>query len=981
MSKYPAHKPEISDETAQNGSSLPASAPSGDTGWVRIHGARVHNLKNIDASFPRGTLAVFTGLSGSGKSSLAFDTLYAEGQRRYIETFSAYARNFLDNLERPDVDKITGLSPVISIEQKTTNKNPRSTVGTVTEIYDFLRLLYARASDAYSYVTGERMVKYTEEKIIDLILESYEGKKVMLLAPLVRTRKGHYKELFESVRKRGFLTVRVDGEIREILPGLKLDRYKNHDIEVVVDKLIPHAKDLERLKRSVARTLEMGNGLMMLYLPSAPATTPLPNGETANGQVRFLSKHLMCPTSGISYREPAPHNFSFNSLQGACPKCKGLGYVNVVDQEKVIPDPNLSIRKGGLAPLGKYRSALIFWCIETVLNKYEYTLDTPISELPEEVMDEIFNGSTERLRIPAATAHTTDDYYVDFGGLVKYLRQMSDDDMSAASRKWAESFSSEQICPVCHGARLNREAMSYRFADKAIYELAAMDISELYEWLAGVEDKLTDKNRIIATEILKELRTRLRFLLDVGLGYLSLGRATMTLSGGESQRIRLATQIGSQLVNVLYILDEPSIGLHQRDNVRLIQSLRNLRDTGNTVVVVEHDRDMMMAADYIIDMGPGAGRLGGEVVYQGTPQQMLKEQTLTARYLNNDLRIEIPQERRKGNGLQLTLSGARGNNLKGVTATFPLGTLTCITGVSGSGKSTLINDTLLPILSKHFYRSLREPLAYDSLDGIEHIDKVVAVDQSPLGRTPRSNPATYTGIFSDIRALYVGLPEAKIRGYKPGRFSFNVRGGRCETCKGNGYKTIEMNFLPDVYVPCEHCHGKRYNRETLEVRFKGKSIADVLDMTVNRAVEFFENVPHIQHKIKVLQDVGLGYIKLGQSSTTLSGGESQRVKLATELAKRDTGRTIYILDEPTTGLHFEDIRVLLGVLQRLVDRGNTVIVIEHNLDIVKAADYIIDMGPEGGRNGGTIVAMGTPEEVAAAGVGHTAPFLAAELAR
>ena len=981
MSKNPAHKPEISDETAQNGSSLPASAPSGDTGWVRIHGARVHNLKNIDASFPRGTLTVFTGLSGSGKSSLAFDTLYAEGQRRYIETFSAYARNFLDNLERPDVDKITGLSPVISIEQKTTNKNPRSTVGTVTEIYDFLRLLYARASDAYSYVTGERMVKYTEEKIIDLILESYEGKKVMLLAPLVRTRKGHYKELFESVRKRGFLTVRVDGEIREILPGLKLDRYKNHDIEVVVDKLIPHAKDLERLKRSVARTLEMGNGLMMLYLPSAPATTPLPNGETANGQVRFLSKHLMCPTSGISYREPAPHNFSFNSLQGACPKCKGLGYVNVVDQEKVIPDPNLSIRKGGLAPLGKYRSALIFWCIETVLNKYEYTLDTPISELPEEVMDEIFNGSTERLRIPAATAHTTDDYYVDFGGLVKYLRQMSDDDMSAASRKWAESFSSEQICPVCHGARLNREAMSYRFADKAIYELAAMDISELYEWLAGVEDKLTDKNRIIATEILKELRTRLRFLLDVGLGYLSLGRATMTLSGGESQRIRLATQIGSQLVNVLCILDEPSIGLHQRDNVRLIQSLRNLRDTGNTVVVVEHDRDMMMAADYIIDMGPGAGRLGGEVVYQGTPQQMLKEQTLTARYLNNDLRIEIPQERRKGNGLQLTLSGARGNNLKGVTATFPLGTLTCITGVSGSGKSTLINDTLLPILSKHFYRSLREPLAYDSLDGIEHIDKVVAVDQSPLGRTPRSNPATYTGIFSDIRSLYVGLPEAKIRGYKPGRFSFNVRGGRCETCKGNGYKTIEMNFLPDVYVPCEHCHGKRYNRETLEVRFKGKSIADVLDMTVNRAVEFFENVPHIQHKIKVLQDVGLGYIKLGQSSTTLSGGESQRVKLATELAKRDTGRTIYILDEPTTGLHFEDIRVLLGVLQRLVDRGNTVIVIEHNLDIVKAADYIIDMGPEGGRNGGTIVAMGTPEEVAAAGVGHTAPFLAAELAR
>ena len=981
MSKKPTYMSENCDETAKNGSSSPVSALQGDTGWVRIQGARVHNLKNVEASFPRGTLTVFTGLSGSGKSSLAFDTLYAEGQRRYIETFSAYARNFLDNLERPDVDKITGLSPVISIEQKTTNKNPRSTVGTVTEIYDFLRLLYARASDAYSYVTGERMVKYTEEKIIDLILESYEGEKVMLLAPLVRTRKGHYKELFESVRKRGFLTVRVDGEIREILPGMKLDRYKNHDIEVVVDKLIPHAKDLERLKRSVARTLEMGNGLMMLYLPSAPAATPQPNAGKGSGQVRFLSKHLMCPTSGISYREPAPHNFSFNSAQGACPKCKGLGYVNVVDQEKVIPDPSLSIRKGGLAPLGKYRSALIFWCIETVLANYDYTLDTPISELSEEVMDEIFNGSTERLRIPAATAHTTDDYYVDFGGLVKYLRQMSDDDMSAASRKWAESFSSEKVCPVCHGARLNREAMSYRIADKAIYELAAMDISELYDWLAHVEDKLTEKNRIIATEILKELRTRLKFLLDVGLGYLSLGRATMTLSGGESQRIRLATQIGSQLVNVLYILDEPSIGLHQRDNVRLIQSLRNLRDTGNTVVVVEHDRDMMMAADYIIDMGPGAGRLGGEVVYEGTPQQMLKEQTLTARYLNNDLRIEIPQERRKGNGQQLVLHGARGNNLKDVTATFPLGTLTCITGVSGSGKSTLINDTLLPILSQHFYRSLREPLPYDSLDGIEHIDKVVDVDQSPLGRTPRSNPATYTGIFSDIRALYVGLPEAKIRGYKPGRFSFNVRGGRCETCKGNGYKTIEMNFLPDVFVPCEHCHGKRYNRETLEVRFKGKSIADVLDMTVNRAVEFFENVPHIQHKIKVLQDVGLGYIKLGQSSTTLSGGESQRVKLATELAKRDTGRTIYILDEPTTGLHFEDIRVLLGVLQRLVDRGNTVIVIEHNLDIIKAADYLIDMGPEGGRNGGTIVATGTPEAVAAAGVGHTAPFLAAELAR
>lgn len=985
MSESHIQQPKNIDETEKNASSSSAPAVSTEetAGWVNIYGARVHNLKNVDAAFPRDTLTVFTGLSGSGKSSLAFDTLYAEGQRRYIETFSAYARNFLDNLERPDVDKITGLSPVISIEQKTTNKNPRSTVGTVTEIYDFLRLLYARAADAYSYVTGERMVKYTEEKILDLILTQYEGRRLMLLAPLVRTRKGHYKELFESVRKKGFLTVRVDGEIREILPGMRLDRYKNHDIEVVVDKLIPHAKDQERLKKSVARALEMGEGLMMIYLPDAPqgAAQTVDNKNSTDGQVRFLSKHLMCPTSGISYREPAPHNFSFNSAQGACPKCKGLGYVNIIDREKVVPDDTLSIRKGGLAPLGRYRSALIFWSIEAVLLKYDFTLDTPIRDLSEEALDEIFNGSTERLRIPAATAHTTDDYLVDFGGLVKYIRQMADDDMSAASRKWAESFSKESRCPVCHGTRLNREARSYRFAGKAIYELAAMDISELYEWLEGVDGELTDKNRIIATEILKELRTRLKFLVDVGLGYLSLDRATMTLSGGESQRIRLATQIGSQLVNVLYILDEPSIGLHQRDNIRLIHSLRQLRDTGNTVVVVEHDRDMMLAADYIIDMGPGAGRLGGEVVYQGTPADMLKCPTLTARYLNGDLRIDIPAERRPGNGHSLVLRGARGNNLKGIDVTFPLGTLTCVTGVSGSGKSTLVNDTLLPILSQHFYRSLREPLAYDSIEGIEFVDKVVDVDQSPLGRTPRSNPATYTGIFSDIRALYVNLPEAKIRGYKPGRFSFNVRGGRCETCKGNGYKTIEMNFLPDVYVPCETCHGKRYNRETLEVRFKGKSIADVLDMTVNRAVEFFENVPNILHKIKVLQDVGLGYIKLGQSSTTLSGGESQRVKLATELAKRDTGRTVYILDEPTTGLHFEDIRVLLGVLQRLVERGNTVIVIEHNLDVIKAADYIIDMGPEGGRDGGTVVVTGTPEEVAASGKGHTAPFLSEELSR
>ena len=936
--------------------------------WVEIIGARVHNLKNVDAALPRGGMSVITGLSGSGKSSLAFDTLYAEGQRRYIETFSAYARNFLENLERPDVDKITGLSPVISIEQKTTNKNPRSTVGTVTEIYDFLRLLYARAGEAYSYVTGEKMVKYTEEKIIDLILSAYEGKKVLLLAPVVRNRKGHYKELFESIRKKGFLTVRIDGDIREILPGMKVDRYKNHDIEVVVDKLVPQSKDYERLRKSVAQTLEQGKGLMMICLPES-------------GEVRFLSKHLMCPTSGVSYKEPAPHNFSFNSAQGACSKCKGLGYVNIIDREKVIPDESLSIRKGGLAPLGKYRSTLIFWCIEVVLNQYDLTLDTPIKDIPEEALDEIFNGSAERLRIPASIVHTTDDYYADFGGLVKYIQQMAEADMTAAARRWAEQFSKTSVCPRCGGARLNREARSYRFADKTIHELATMDIACLYEWLDGVEENLSTKDKVIATEILKELRTRLKFLIDVGLGYLSLDRATMTLSGGESQRIRLATQIGSQLVNVLYILDEPSIGLHQRDNVKLINSLRQLRDTGNTVVVVEHDRDMMLAADYVIDMGPGAGRLGGEVVFQGSPEEMLKGKTLTAQYLNGERKIEIPAERRKGNGDVLRLIGAKGNNLKDVSVDIPLGTLTCVTGVSGSGKSTLINDTLLPILSQHFYRSLTEPLAYGSIEGLEKVDKVVSVDQSPLGRTPRSNPATYTGVFSDIRSLYVNLPEAKIRGYKPGRFSFNVSGGRCEVCKGNGYKTIEMNFLPDVYVPCEACHGKRYNRETLEVRFKGKSIADVLDMTINRAVEFFENVPSIQHKIKVLQDVGLGYIKLGQSSTTLSGGESQRVKLATELAKRDTGKTIYILDEPTTGLHFEDIRVLLGVLQKLVERGNTVIVIEHNLDVIKVADYLIDMGPEGGRDGGQVVACGTPEEVVKQGKGYTAQFLKEELER
>ena len=934
--------------------------------WIEVWGARVHNLKNIDARIPRHSLSVITGLSGSGKSSLAFDTLYAEGQRRYIETFSAYARNFLDNLERPDVDKITGLSPVISIEQKTTNKNPRSTVGTVTEIYDFLRLLFARAGTAYSYVSGEKMVKYTEEKVVDLILERYEGHKVYLLAPLVRSRKGHYRELFESVRKKGFLTVRIDGELKEVVSGMKVDRYKNHDIEVVVDKLAVQAKDRERLEKSVRATMQQGQGLIQVL-------------DNATNEARYYSKLLMDPVSGISYREPAPNNFSFNSTQGACPKCKGLGYISVIDREKVVPNPKLSIRDGGLAPLGKYRNALIFWEIEALLLKYDCTLKTPIEKIPDEAMDDIFNGTTERLHIPGSIMHTTDDHYVDFDGLVKYIRQMADAEMTAAAQKWAEQFSREAVCPTCHGQRLNQEALSYRIDGKNISELSHMDISQLYEWLEGVEERLDTRNASIAHEICKELRTRLKFLLNVGLDYLSLSRATMTLSGGESQRIRLATQIGSQLVNVLYILDEPSIGLHQRDNVRLIDSLKELRDIGNTVVVVEHDKDMMLAADYIVDMGPRAGRLGGEVVYQGTPKEMLHRNTMTADYLNGQRAIEIPAKRRKGNGKTLRLIGAKGNNLKGVKVDFPLGTLICVTGVSGSGKSTLINDTLLPILSQHFYRSLRNPLEYEKLEGIENVDKVVAVDQSPLGRTPRSNPATYTGVFSDIRNLFVELPEAKMRGYKPGRFSFNVKGGRCETCKGNGYKTIEMNFLPDVYVPCEECHGKRYNRETLEVRYKGKSISDVLDMTINNAVEFFENVPTILHKIKVLQDVGLGYIKLGQSSTTLSGGESQRVKLATELSKRDTGQTIYILDEPTTGLHFEDIRVLLDVLNRLVERGNTVIVIEHNLDVIKAADYLIDMGPDGGRGGGSVVATGTPEKVVKQGKGYTAKFLKEEL--
>ncbi len=934
--------------------------------YINVYGARVHNLKNIDAELPRNSLTVITGLSGSGKSSLAFDTIFAEGQRRYIETFSAYARNFLGNLERPDVDKITGLSPVISIEQKTTNKNPRSTVGTTTEVYDYLRLLYARAGEAFSYLSGEKMVKYTEEQILDLILNDYKGKRIYILAPLVRSRKGHYKELFEQVRKKGYLYVRVDGEVREALPGMKLDRYKNHDIEVVIDKLVVADKDDTRLKNSVATAMRQGDGLLMIL-------------DAQDDTVRHYSKRLMCPVTGLSYREPAPHNFSFNSPQGACPKCKGLGVVNQIDIDKVVPDRELSISDGAIAPLGKYKNSMIFWQIAALLEKYEATLKTPVKELPDDAIDEILYGSDDRIKIKSSLIGTSSDYFVTFEGVVKYIQMLQEKDASATAQKWAEQFAKTAVCPECHGAKLNKEALSFRIHDKNIYELASMDINELYDWLINVDQYLSSKQEQIATEILKEIRTRLKFLLDVGLDYLSLDRSAVSLSGGESQRIRLATQIGSQLVNVLYILDEPSIGLHQRDNQRLIHSLKDLRDIGNSVIVVEHDKDMMLAADYVIDMGPKAGRLGGEVVFSGTPQEMLQTHTLTSQYLNGERAIEIPAKRRKGNGHSLWLRGAKGNNLKNVDVEFPLGKLICVTGVSGSGKSTLINETLQPILSQKFYRSLQDPLEYDSIEGLDYIDKVVNVDQSPLGRTPRSNPATYTGVFSDIRNLFVGLPEAKIRGYKPGRFSFNVSGGRCETCQGNGYKTIEMNFLPDVYVPCEVCHGKRYNRETLEVRFKGKSIADVLDMTINRAVEFFENVPQILNKIKTIQDVGLGYIKLGQSSTTLSGGESQRVKLATELSKRDTGKTLYILDEPTTGLHFEDIRVLMNVLNKLVDKGNTVIVIEHNLDVIKMADYIIDMGPEGGKGGGELLSYGTPEEVAKSTKGYTPKFLKEEL--
>ncbi len=937
--------------------------------FINVWGARVHNLKDIDVQIPRDSLTVITGLSGSGKSSLAFDTIYAEGQRRYIETFSAYARNFLGGMERPDVDKITGLSPVISIEQKTTNRNPRSTVGTTTEIYDFLRLLFARAGKAYSFATGEEMVKYTEERVVDMIHRDYSGKKIMVLAPVVRSRKGHYRELFDSLRRKGYLYVRVDGGLKEITEGMKLDRYKNHDIEVVIDKMmVKDNQDENRLKKSVATAMKAGDGLIMIL-------------DNDTNEAKFFSKRLMCPTTGMAYSDPAPNNFSFNSPQGACPKCKGLGVVNEIDMDKVIPKKDISIYNGAITPLGKYKNQMIFWQIDAVLKQYGFDLKTPVEELSDEALNEVMYGSIGSVKISKDLVGTSSDFFSTYDGVVKYLRNVMENDDSASAQKWSVQFTAVKVCSECNGNRLNREALSYRIWNKNIAELANMDISELRTWIDNAMEHLDTQQKAIANEIIKEIKTRLDFLLEVGLDYLSLNRQSASLSGGESQRIRLATQIGSQLVNVLYILDEPSIGLHQRDNERLIKSLKELRDIGNTVIVVEHDKDMMFAADYVVDIGPKAGRKGGEVVFQGTPQDMLKQHTITSMYLNGEMNIEIPKQRRKGNGKSLILHGAKGNNLKNIDVEFPLGKLIVVTGVSGSGKSTLINETLQPILSKHFYRSLKEPLEYDSIEGIENIDKIVDVDQSPLGRTPRSNPATYTGVFSDIRSLFVNLPEAKIRGYKPGRFSFNVKGGRCEACNGNGYKTIEMNFLPDVMVPCEVCHGKRYNRETLEVRYKGKSIADVLEMTVNQAVEFFENVPDILRKIKTIQDVGLGYIKLGQPSTTLSGGESQRVKLATELSKKDTGRTLYILDEPTTGLHFEDIRILMDVLQKLVDRGNTVIVIEHNLDVIKMADHIIDIGPEGGRAGGKVCATGTPEYVAKSKNSFTALFLKEELKR
>jgi excinuclease ABC subunit A len=935
---------------------------AGEAAEITVEGARVHNLKNIDVSIPRNKLTVITGLSGSGKSSLAFDTIYAEGQRRYIETMSAYARQFIGTMERPDVDKISGLSPVISIEQKTTSRNPRSTVGTITEIYDFLRLLYARASTAYSRNTGEEMVRYTDEQIVNLILEDFKDRKTAILAPIVRGRKGHYKELFEQLRRKGYLHVRINGEVTEMRPGLKLDRYKTHHIELVVDKLRVSDGDRKRLAESEVNAMGHGKGIIMAL-------------DMESGKFRYFSRHLMCPTTGISYDEPAPHTFSFNSPQGACPHCNGLGTINEADLSRIIPNPKLSIKKGGIEPLGPYKSSLIFWQLEAIAAKYEFSLADPIEDIPEEAMNVILYGSEEQFKLKHPTLGLSSSYFLSFEGVVNFVQNHQNEELNGKGQKWAGQFIRQIPCPECHGTRLKHDSLWFRVDGKSIAEVAAMDIDQLWLWLQGLEDRMGKRQRAIATEILKEIRERVRFLLDVGLGYLSLNRPSGSLSGGESQRIRLATQIGSKLVNVLYILDEPSIGLHQRDNVRLIESLKQLRDSGNSVIVVEHDEEMILSADHVVDIGPKAGRNGGKIIAQGTPEEIRKANTLTAKYLSGEMQIAIPQKRREGNGKSILISGARGNNLKDVTVAFPLGKLICVTGVSGSGKSTLINETLHPAISKQLYNSFQEPLEYESLTGLENIDKVIEVDQSPIGRTPRSNPATYTGVFTDIRKLFELTPDAKIRGFKAGRFSFNVKGGRCETCKGAGVQVIEMNFLPDVYVKCKDCFGKRYNRETLEVKFKGKNINEVLEMTINQAVEFFESIPSIYQKIKTLQDVGLGYITLGQPSTTLSGGESQRVKLAAELAKRDTGKTLYILDEPTTGLHFEDVRVLLDVLNQLVDKGNTVIVIEHNMDVIKVADHIIDLGPEGGAAGGEVLCTGTPEEVVRMGVGYTASFL------
>ena len=939
-----------------------------EEGVVAIYGAREHNLKNIDLKIPHNSLSVITGLSGSGKSSLAFDTIYAEGQRRYMETFSAYARQFIGDMERPDVDKITGLSPVISIEQKTTNRSPRSTVGTITEIYDFLRLLYARAGEAYSYLTGSRMVKYTDEKILELILQNFDKQRILLLAPVVKGRKGHYKELFENLRKKGLITARVDGELREIALGMSVDRYKMHDIEIVVDKLVVDGSDIKRLKASIATAMKHGDGVMMVK--------PIDQGH-----VTYYSRNLMCPDTGMSYRDPAPHTFSFNSPHGACPKCKGMGFINVVDINKIIPNDKLSVYEGGIEPLGKYKNSILFWQIETVLQKHGFELNTPINELSEEALTDVLYGYPGQIRLENKALGVSSNTLYNFEGIIKYITAQEENTTSKRANKWAEQFISTVKCDACHGMRLSQEALSYKIAGKNISELANMELQDLYEWIETNMYRLDDKQQKIAGEIFKEIRTRLQFLLDVGLDYLTLNRASISLSGGESQRIRLATQIGSQLVNVLYILDEPSIGLHQKDNRKLIHSLQQLRDNGNTVIVVEHDREMMESADYIVDMGPYAGRKGGEVVASGTYQDILRGKSLTAQYLNGTRSIRLPEMRRKGNGEFLSLEGCTGNNLKNVKVDIPLGMFVCVTGVSGSGKSSLINGTLHPILAEKFYRSTETPLPYHSFSGFDHINKVIVVDQKPLSRSPRSNPATYTDLFTDIRKIYEKLPEAQIRGYGAGRFSFNVTGGRCEACKGAGVKVIEMNFLPDVYMKCDVCNGKRYNKETLEIRFRGKSIGDVLDMTINQAVEFFENVPHVLQKLKVLQEVGLGYIKLGQPCTTLSGGESQRVKLAAELGRKDTGKTLYILDEPTTGLHFEDIHILLEAIQRLVNKGNTVIVIEHNLDVIKVADYIIDMGPGGGKGGGRVVAMGTPEEVAAMAESETGKFLAEELKR